>query len=155
MSRFKSKKGKGSPAINTSSLPDIIFMLLFFFMVSTTMREVTVRVQQKMPEATEIQKLERKSLVSFIYIGEPKNVKTYGTNARIQLNDVFADVDDISEFIANERASRDEADRKLLTTSLKVDGMTKMGVVTDVKQELRKVGAFKINYSTRKKVVRK
>lgn len=155
MSRFKSKKGKGSPAINTSSLPDIIFMLLFFFMVSTTMREVTVRVRQKMPEATEIQKLERKSLVSFIYIGEPKNVKTYGTNARIQLNDVFADVDDISEFIAQERQARDEADRKLLTTSLKVDGLTKMGVVTDVKQELRKVGAFKINYSTRKKAVRK
>jgi biopolymer transport protein ExbD len=152
MSRFKSKKGKESPAINTSSLPDIIFMLLFFFMVSTTMREVTVRVQQKMPEATEIQKLERKSLVSFIYIGEPKNTKMFGTNARIQLNDVFADVDDISEFIAQERQARDEADRKLLTTSLKVDGRTKMGVVTDVKQELRKVGAFKINYSTRKKV---
>lgn len=155
MSRFKSKKGKGSPAINTSSLPDIIFMLLFFFMVSTTMREVTVRVRQKMPEATEIQKLERKSLVSFIYIGEPKNTKTYGTNARIQLNDVFADVDDISEFIAQERQARDEADRKLLTTSLKVDGLTKMGVVTDVKQELRKVGAFKINYSTRKKAEKK
>ena len=152
MSRFKSKKGKESPAINTSSLPDIIFMLLFFFMVSTTMREVTVRVQQKMPEATEIQKLERKSLVSFIYIGEPKNTKMFGTNARIQLNDVFADVGDISEFIAQERQARDEADRKLLTTSLKVDGRTKMGVVTDVKQELRKVGAFKINYSTRKKV---
>jgi len=151
MSRFKSKKGKESPAINTSSLPDIIFMLLFFFMVSTTMREVTVRVQQKMPEATEIQKLERKSLVSFIYIGEPKNTKMFGTNSRIQLNDVFANVDDISEFIAQERQARDEADRKLLTTSLKVDGMTKMGVVTDVKQELRKVGAFKINYSTRRK----
>ena len=154
MSRFKSKKGKESPAINTSSLPDIIFMLLFFFMVSTTMREVTVRVQQKMPEATEIQKLERKSLVSFIYIGEPKNTKMFGTNSRIQLNDVFAGVDDISEFIAQERQARDEADRKLLTTSLKVDGRTKMGVVTDVKQELRKVGAFKINYSTRKKVVK-
>lgn len=151
MSKFKSKKAKGSAAINTSSLPDIIFMLLFFFMVSTTMREVTVRVQQVMPEATEIQKLERKSLVSFIYIGEPRNIKMFGTNARIQLNDVFADVDDISEFIAQEREARDEADRNQLTTSLKVDGRTKMGVVTDVKQELRKVGAFKINYSTRKK----
>ncbi len=151
MSKFKTKKGKESPAINTSSLPDIIFMLLFFFMVTTTMREVTVRVQQKMPEATEIQKLERKSLVSFIYIGEPKNSKLYGTTERIQLNDVFANVDDISEFVAQEREARDEADRKLLTTSLKVNGMTKMGIVTDVKQELRKVGAFKINYSTRKK----
>ena len=140
------------PGINTSSLPDIIFMLLFFFMVSTTMREVTVRVRQKMPEATEVQKLEKKSLVSFIYIGEPKNVKLYGTKPRIQLNDVFAEVDDIPEFVAKEREARDEADRKFITTSLKVDGATKMGIVTDVKQELRKSGAFKINYSTRKKV---
>ena len=108
-----------------------------------------------MPEATEIQKLERKSLVSFIYIGEPKNSKIYGTNARIQLNDYFADVDDIQEFIAQERQAREEADRRLITTSLKVDGKTKMGIVTDVKQELRKSGAFKINYSTRKKVERK
>ena len=154
MSRFKTKKGKGSPGINTSSLPDIIFMLLFFFMVSTTMREVTVRVKQNMPEATEVQKLEKKSLVSFIYIGEPKNTKMFGTNSRIQLNDVFASVDDIPDFIVKEREARDEADRKFLTTSLKVDGDTKMGIVTDVKQELRKAGAFKINYSTRKKVER-
>ena len=152
MSRFKTKKGKGMPGINTSSLPDIIFMLLFFFMVSTTMREVTVRVKQRMPEATEVQKLEKKSLVSFIYIGEPKNSKLFGTKSRIQLNDVFANVDDIPEFVAKEREARDEADRKFITTSLKVDGNTKMGIVTDVKQELRKSGAFKINYSTRKKV---
>ena len=154
MSRFKTKKGKGGAAINTSSLPDIIFMLLFFFMVSTTMREVTVRVKQNMPEATEVQKLEKKSLVSFIYIGEPKNTKMFGTNSRIQLNDVFSSVDDIPDFIVKERESRDEADRKFLTTSLKVDGDSKMGIVTDVKQELRKAGAFKINYSTRKKVER-
>ena len=154
MSRFKTKKGKGGAAINTSSLPDIIFMLLFFFMVSTTMREVTVRVKQNMPEATEVQKLEKKSLVSFIYIGEPKNTKLFGTNSRIQLNDVFASVDDIPDFIVKERESRDEADRKFLTTSLKVDGDTKMGIVTDIKQELRKAGAFKINYSTRKRVER-
>ena len=154
MSRFKTKKGKGTPAINTSSLPDIIFMLLFFFMVTTTMREVTVRVQQNMPEATEVQKLDKKSLVSFIYIGEPKNTKIFGTKARIQLNDVFASVDDIPEFVTKEREARDEADRKFITTSLKVDGRTKMGIVTDVKQELRKSGAFKINYSTRKKAQR-
>ncbi len=154
MSKFKTKKGKGTPKINTSSLPDIIFMLLFFFMVTTTMREVTVRVQQRMPEATEVQKLDKKSLVSFIYIGEPKNAKIFGTKARIQLNDVFASVDDIPEFVTKEREARDEADRKFITTSLKVDGNTKMGIVTDVKQELRKSGAFKINYSTRKKAKR-
>ncbi len=150
MSRFSSKKAKGSPAINTSSLPDIIFMLLFFFMVTTVMREVTLKVKTKLPQATEVQKLDKKSLVSYIYIGPPVKSKLYGTNSRIQLNDTFANVDDIQEFVATEREDRDEADRKFITTSLKVDGMTKMGIVTDVKQELRKAGALKINYSTRK-----
>ncbi|MDG1135962.1 MAG: biopolymer transporter ExbD, partial [Bacteroidales bacterium] len=129
---------------------DIIFMLLFFFMVTTVMREVSLKVKLKLPEATEIQKLERKSLVSYIYIGPPVKSALYGTNSRIQLNDTFATVDDIQEFVAKEREDRDEADRKFITTSLKIDGITKMGIVTDVKQELRKAGALKINYSTRK-----
>ena len=150
MSRFKTKKGKGSPGINTSSLPDIIFMLLFFFMVTTVMREVSIKVKLKLPQATEIQKLDKKSLVSYIYIGPPVKSKLYGTNSRIQLNDTFANIGDIQEFVAKEREDRDEADRKFITTSLKVDGLTKMGIVTDVKQELRKAGALKINYSTRK-----
>ena len=150
MSRFKSKKSKGSPAINTASLPDIIFMLLFFFMVTTVMREVTLKVKTKLPQATEIQKLEKKSLVSYIYIGPPVKSALYGTNSRIQLNDTFATIDNIQEFVAKEREDRDEADKKFITTSLKVDGLTKMGIVSDVKQELRKAGALKINYSTRK-----
>ena len=150
MSKFKTKKGKGSPEINTSSLPDIIFMLLFFFMVTTTMREVTFKVQMKLPEATEVQKLEKKSLVSYIYVGPPVNSKLFGTNTRIQLNDQFAVVDDIQEFVANDRQKRPEADRQKVTFSLKVDSETRMGIVTDIKQELRKAGAFKINYSSRK-----
>lgn len=146
MSRFKKKGGKDTPGISTASLPDIIFMLLFFFMVTTVMRETELLVKVNPTSAKEVQKLEKKDLVSFIYIGEPVNGKL-GSNTRIQLNDAFASVDDIPEFIAREREARDEADRKFLTTSLKVDKTTKMGVVTDVKQELRKVGAFKINYS--------
>jgi len=150
MARFKKAKKSGVQKINTSSLPDIIFMLLFFFMVTTVMREVTLIVKIKPPEATEVQKLERKSLVSYIYIGEPKKVNLYGTKPRIQLNDQFARVSDIPSFVTSERQARDEADRKFITTSLKVDGNIQMGIVTDVKQELRKSGAFKINYSTRK-----
>jgi len=153
--RFKTKKGKESPGINTSSLPDIIFMLLFFFMVTTTMREVTYKVKMKLPEATEVQKLEKKSLVSYIYVGPPVNSRLYGSNTRIQLNDQFANVDDIAEFVQIERQNRPESDRKLITTSLKVDSDTRMGIVTDIKQELRKSGAFKINYSSRKKSARK
>jgi biopolymer transport protein ExbD len=152
MARFRKRGKKDLPSISTGSMPDIVFIILFFFMVTTTMREVTLKVKIKAPEATEVQKLEKKSLVSFIYIGPPIQSALYGTESRIQLNDSFRTVGDISDFIFAERETRDEADRQLLTTSLKVDSETRMGVVTDVKQELRKVGAFKINYSTRKAI---
>ena len=150
MARFKKAGGRKIPGINTGSMSDIIFMFLFFFMVITTIREVTLLVRIKPPQASEVQKLEKKALVSFVYIGQPQQTK-YGTESRIQLNNSFSSVSDIQAFVAAERQSRNENDRKLLTTSLKVDGDTKMGVVTDVKQELRKASAFKINYSTRKK----
>jgi len=149
MGRFKEKTGKGMPKISTASLPDIVFILLCFFMVSTTMRETTLIVKVRLPEATEVQKLEKKALVSFIYVGQP--IKgTFGTESRIQLNDQFATVADIQSFIATEREARDEADRKFLTASIKADKDTRMGIITDIKQELRQCGAFKINYSSRK-----
>ncbi len=148
MGRFKKESAPKSQKINTASLPDIIFMLLFFFMVTTTMRETTLFVRTHMPPATEIQKLERKSLVSFIYIGPPLQSQVFGTEPRIQLNDAFASVSEIASFISAEREARAEAERPLMTTSLKVDRDTRMGIVTDVKQELRMVGALKINYST-------
>ena len=150
MAKFRKGGSKEVPAISTGSMPDIIFMLIFFFMVTTSMRETTLKVKMKLPEATEVQKLEKKSLVSFIYIGPPTNTKLYGTESRIQLNDQYARVDDISPFIEQERLDRAEADRPLLTTSLKIYEEVRMGLVTDVKQELRKCGAFRINYSTRK-----
>ncbi len=152
MGKFRKDSGKEVPAINTSALPDIVFMLLFFFMVSTTMKEVTLKVTIKIPEATEIKKLEKKSLVSYIYVGEPQKsfAKLLGTEPRIQLNDQFANVTDIGDYIETERQKRDEKEVPLMTTSLKVDENTKMGIVTDIKQELRKVSALKINYSTRK-----
>ena len=148
MGRFKKEGTKKDQKINTASLPDIIFMLLFFFMVTTTMRETQLFVRTSLPAATEIQKLERKSLVSFIYIGPPLQTQVFGTEPRIQLNDSFANLTEIAAFVAAEREARQEAERNLMTTSLKVDRETKMGIVTDVKQELRKVNALKINYST-------
>jgi biopolymer transport protein ExbD len=128
-------------------------MLLFFIMVSTTMREVTMKVQVKLPQATELSKLERKSLVSYIYIGPPQ--KQYqallGSEPRIQLNDAFSTVGDIQDFIISEREARDENEVPLMVTSLKVDQYTKMGIVSDVKEELRRVNALHINYSARKR----
>ena len=155
MSPYKSTSKDRKRHINTSSLPDIIFMLLFFFMVSTIIREKMVKVKQQLPEATEAQKLERKSLVSYIYIGAPVNSKLHGSSSRIQLNDAFASKEQIGEFVAREIQLRDEPDRKFMTTSLKVDNDTKMGTVSDVKQELRKAQALKINYSSRKKMKRR
>ena len=152
MGKFRDGGKKEVPAISTSSLPDVVYMLLFFFMVSTTMKEVDLKVGVNVPMASEIKKLEKKSLVSYIYIGKPKEkfVKAYGSEPRIQLNDAFADVKDIGDYIESERQQKDEKEVPLMTTSLKVDEDTKMGIVTDVKQELRKVSALKINYSTKK-----
>ncbi|MCK3685921.1 biopolymer transporter ExbD [Maribellus sp. YY47] len=153
MSKFRKDGGKELPPISTASLPDIVFMLLFFFMVSTTMREVTLKVKMRLPEATELSKLEKKSLVSYIYIGEPQPQyqKTFGKASRIQLNDQFAEVDEVQDYVIAEREARVEAERNAIITSLKIDENTKMGIVNDVKQELRKSAALNINYSSRKK----
>lgn len=147
MSKFRKKQSKGNPAISTASLPDIVFMLLFFFMVTTVMREQDLKVEVDPPAASEIQKLEKKALVDYINIGPPIDERL-GTLPRIQLDDAFADVEDIGLWIEENRLARQEAERPLITTSMKVDKDTKMGIVTEVKQELREAMALKINYST-------
>lgn len=154
MARFSKKTKEGVPAISTASLPDIIFMLLFFFMVSTTAREVEYKIIIKLPEASEAKKVENKSLVSYIYLGPPNRVwqQKFGTKPVIQLNDKISKLEDILQYIEEERNSRPEADVPKITYSLKIHEDTDMGLVTDVKQELRKAMALKINYSARKKV---
>ena len=148
MARFRKGDKPKVPGINTGSMSDIIFMFLFFFMVITTIREATLFVKVTVPMATEVQKLERKALVSYIYIGKPTN-SIYGVEPRIQLNDTYAMPSDIGEFVVIERTRRSEVDRPFITFSMKVDQETKMGIVTDVKQELRYANALRINYSTR------
>lgn len=152
MSKFKKSTGGGTPAISTASLPDIVFMLLFFFMVTTVMREVTLLVENTKPYATEIKKLEKKNLVTYIYVGKPKKKlqAQVGTEPRIQLNDSFARLGEIQQYVIEERNAINEAERPLMTVSIKADEDVKMGLVGDIKQELRKAEALKINYSTRK-----
>lgn len=145
---FKNKKKKGLPPISTSALPDIVFMLLFFFMVSTVMRDQDVKLQISLPAASQVEKLTDKSLVSYIFIGPPLDTARYGTEPLIQLNDQYAELVDIAPFIELKRENTIEAKRKALITAFKVDVDTRMGIVTDVKQELRHVQAFKINYNT-------
>ncbi len=146
---IRKKGGKETPAISTASLPDIVFMLLFFFMVVTVMRETEQKVEVKYPKATELTKLEQKSLVTYVYVGPPTNAykKQFGTAPRVQLNDAIADVEDIRTFVQNERSKMDENMQRKMITSLKVDADTKMGIIYDVKQELRKADALKVNYS--------
>ena len=148
MSKFK-KKGSGElPKISTASLPDIVFMLLFFFMVTTVLRETDIMVKQKLPKAAQLTKLERKSLVSYIYIGEPKQSSLFGKEPKIQVNDVFVEVDEIIQFVNQEKDKLNEAERDQITMSMKVDVDSKMGIVSDVQQELREANARKILYSS-------
>ncbi|MFK7950800.1 MAG: ExbD/TolR family protein [Saprospiraceae bacterium] len=151
MSKFSKKRGASTPEISTASLPDIIFMLLFFFMVVTVMKESTLKVQVSVPNATELEKLERKSLVHHIYVGKPtaQYQAQYGTAPRMQLNDQFAVIEDIPLFLEQEKLKVNERERDFLTTSLRVDKEATMGIVSDVKTKLRKSNQLKINYSAR------
>ncbi len=149
MAKIRKKEKRKVGAISTASLPDIIFMLLFFFMCSTSMKEVTYKVNIRVPEATQLQKLEKKTLVRYVYIGEPNKEfqKRYGKETRIQLDDAFAEVSEIQMFVENERGAMKEDEQGLLTISIKADKDTKMGIITDVKQALRRAQALKINYA--------
>jgi len=153
MSKFRNKS-KSTPAISTASLPDIVFMLLFFFMVTTVMRETDLLVEQTLPRATQLSKIERKSLVSYIYIGPPKNMAMFGSEPKIQVNDVFTTPEEIVLFVNTEKDKLAEAERDQITMSLKVDTDSKMGIVVDVQQQLREANARKVLYSSLKNVDR-
>ena len=146
MSKFK-KKTKASQDIPTAALPDIIFMLLFFFMVTTVLRETDVLVEQRLPSAEQLTKLKRKSLVSYLYVGKPKNSEQFGTEPRVQANDAFININEVILFVSQERDKLDENEKDKMTISLKVDEETKMGVLSDVQQELREANALKVMYN--------
>jgi len=147
MSKFK-KQRKGMPAINTASLPDIVFMLLFFFMVTTVMRETDLKIKKpQLPQADQVKKLEKKSMVRYIYVGKSKDG---AKGDKIQLNDKISSVKDIRAFIYADNAKHAEGEIPLLTTSIKADMKANVGTITDIKLQLRDVNALKINYSTLK-----
>ncbi|MDE0472498.1 MAG: biopolymer transporter ExbD [Ekhidna sp.] len=149
MSKFK-KNSKASQDIPTAALPDIIFMLLFFFMVTTVMREQEILVKQILPKAEQLSKIQKKSLVSHIYIGEPTNIGTYGEEPRIQTNDVFVEPDELTLFVNQEKDKLSEAERDRITMALNIDSDVKMGIVSDVEQTLRKSNARKLLYKSLK-----
>jgi len=151
MGKFTKKRGKANPEVSTASLPDIIFMLLFFFMVVTVLRDSELKVANNVPSATELTKLEKKSLVNYLFIGKPldKFQATYGTKPQLQLGDKFADLKEIPLYIEKHRSSVNEKEIPSIISSLKIDGKVTMGIVQDVKTELRKSGQLKVNYSAK------
>ncbi|MFK7747686.1 MAG: ExbD/TolR family protein [Kordia sp.] len=152
MSKFKKKKSGELPPVSTAALPDIVFMLLFFFMTVTTFKKDDYKVAQNLPYADQIQKLDKTDPVIYIYAGKPSERyrKDVGSQPKIQLNDKFADVSEIKDYWINTvNTELGEQFRNVAITALKVDNQTNMGLVSDIKQELRKINALKINYTTR------
>ena len=153
MSKFK-KKAQTKQEIPTSSMPDVVFMLLFFFMVTTKMRETNINVEQRMPQATQLKKLVKKSLVAYLYVGAPKKTEEFGIEPKIQANDVFIETKGIIQWVNSEKAKQAEVDRDAMTISLKVDNEAKRGLIADVETELRRANARKILYSANQKLER-
>ena len=149
MTRFK-KNTSIVPEVSTASLPDIVFMLLFFFMTVTVMKDTKLKIDNVLPYATEVKKLEKKDRVISIHIGKPNKEleEALGTEPRIQLEDKFAYVSDVGPYVLAKIAQMPEHLRPYVTIALKVDKKAGMGILADVKQELRNVGALKINYTT-------
>ena len=140
------KKGKREvPAMSTSSLPDIVFMLLFFFMAATTMREVDPLVKVQMPQANEITELDKKNLVN-IWMGKPLTAKAGEDALKIQLNDKTQEVEDIRNFISATTATKGVSPKDIVV-NLRVDKEATVGKLTAVKQELRKAEALSISYA--------
>ena len=157
MSKFKSNKKKSIPGISTAALPDIVFMLLFFFMVATVSKEDDPIVDITIPNAEQCGRIEDKSLEVYINVGSPvKELQAeYGKEPRIQLNDAIKDITYLPQYIEEKRdeirhqALNDELGNKLvnkMVVSLKVDQKSKLGIIDDIKQELRKLNALKLNY---------
>lgn len=136
--KFNKRRANTKQEIPTASMPDIVFMLLLFFMVTTTLRQVDVLVDFKLPEAKAIEKIENKRLISYIWVGKDK---------RIQINDSIVKLDDVQKLMYAKRQSLPN-----VIVSLRVDKGTDMGLVTDIQQELRKAYCLRINYSATIKI---
>lgn len=147
---YKRKKYKKLPAISTASLPDIVFMLLFFFMTVTTIKDSPLLVDNELPMADQINKLDKKDRVIDIYVGKPAQelATVFGAEPKIQLDDRLAKVSDVAPYVLSQLAQKPEELRNLITVSLKVDKAVKMGIVSDIKEELRSINVLKVNYTT-------
>ena len=153
MGRFNKTGHRSVPTLNTSSLPDLIFTLLFFFMIVTNMRDTRSKVEFTLPQATRLEKLERKALPTTLYVGRPAEGyrDRLGDRPLIQLNDVCVSIEELTDYLLYERASLAPEDLEHWSISLKIDQDTKMGTVIDIKEALRKANALNVNYVAHEK----
>ncbi len=153
MGKFSKSGGREMPELNTSSLPDLVFAFLFFIMMVTSIREVTPKVSfSNLPSATELTKLEEKSLVTFIYVGKPNKEyrAMYGSNSAIQLNDqVTQNPTAVYSYLEQSKAKLKDDRRSLMQVSLKADKETKMNIISQIKEELRRANTLNLSYSAR------
>lgn len=140
---------RGVPELNTASLPDLIFTVLFFFMIVTHMREVTLKVKYRVPQGTELTRLTKKSAVVYLYIGMPITSlgKATGQLMQVQLNDRLVRIDEIADYVSAERDRMSPEDQQQMIISIRADKHTSMATINQVKQELRNAKALKISYS--------
>ena len=148
MSRFR-RRTHDVPGLNLAAMPDLIFTVLFFFMIVTHMRDVTPKVSYTVPQGTELEKTARKDGLVYIFIGKPvdEQGRQLSGETRIQMNDRYVTIAQIGEELNRERAHMSEDTRQHMTVSIRADRDTEMGIVNDVKQALRRAGALNINYS--------
>lgn len=148
MGKFKKKQAKTKQGVPTSAMPDVVFMLLIFFMVTTVLREVELKVQIEYTRAENIEKIEQKRLVSYIYIGPERLGGDRLGDSKVQIDDSI--VDDIGA-IRNIMYDKYVEEPRIIV-SLRIDRNTEFGIITDVTQELRHAGTLRINYSTHREI---
>lgn len=145
MAHFKKKQAGSKQEIPTSAMPDVVFMLLFFFMVTTVLREVTLKVKVDLTAAGNIEKIEEKRLVSYIYIGPERLPGNRLGEDKVQIDDsIQEDIGAIRQIMYDKLLEEPR-----MIVSLRVDEDSEFGLLTDVQNELRQAQAFRINYSTR------
>ena len=141
-------KPRKMPEVSAASLPDIVFMLLFFFMVSTVMQDEKPKVKVLRPTAQEVEKIEERDLCATILVGytDDNNVP------QIQADDQMIEVNQVGRFIQEKRSNLPESLSPKFITIIKADKDLPMEIITQIKEELKKVQAFKIQYATKQLV---
>lgn len=145
MNMFRRHSNHEIPGLNMASMPDLIFTVLFFFMIVTHMREVELKVRYEVPQGKELTKQEHKGSVITVYIGKENNKGNYV----LQLNNEVASIEDIKSFIERERLKMNEEDRARMTVNIKADKDVPMGMIIDLKKELQAAYALRISYSAK------